>query len=81
MSLMNWFNNKPKTDETLRKLVDLAGGDLALVSRAIRGVRHDDDKPADLAEVVTYIVRHRRPPVAPAPHAPTVPEQRTAAHA
>jgi hypothetical protein len=79
MSFMNWFN-KPKTDETLRKLVDLARGDVTLVSRAIRDVRRDD-KPADLAEVVTYIVRHRRAPIAPGQHAPIVHEQRAPAHA
>jgi hypothetical protein len=79
MSLMNWFN-KPKTDETLRKLVDLAGGDLALVSRAIRGVRHDD-MPADLTDVVDYIVRHRQAPIAPGHPAPIVHEQRAPAHA
>lgn len=83
MSFMNWFNNKPNTDETLRKLVDLAGGDLTLVGRAIRDVRHDD-KPADLADVVGYIVRHRREPVAPvqgAAGAPVAHEQRAPAHA
>jgi len=71
MSIMTWLN-KQKTDETVRKLVDLAGGDLELVSRAIRAVRQDD-KPADLGKVVSYIVRQRR--------APSVHEQRAPAHA
>ena len=78
MSIMNWFS-KPKTDETLRKLVDLAGGDLTLVSRAIRDVRRGDE-PADLAKVVSYIVRHR-PATAPGQRAAVAHDNPTPAHA
>jgi hypothetical protein len=54
---MTWTSSKP---ELVSKLVQLAGGDIELVHRAIRA-NTKNDKPADLAKIVDFIVKNRKP--------------------
>jgi len=50
---------KPKSD-LLTKLVILARGNVDLVDDAVRTVQRSSEGPADLNQIIDYIVKHRR---------------------
>lgn len=53
-----------QNSELIRKLMELAGGDIDLVQTAIR-IKAQPGGGADLQEVVNYISQRRRASVAP----------------
>jgi hypothetical protein len=50
-----------KNSDLIDQLVLIAGGDMDLVTQAIRASAGSPDGEADLKAVVDYIVRHRKP--------------------